>query len=456
MGDGGNRKYKKIKKSKLLKDIKNLNLTTHFFYLRLLKRQLNGSLFTMKKYICIFTIFLSCYIFGQNQQNPELLFQEARRIAFEEKNYANSIDFARKALELDPEQTEIQIFLGRLYAWNKDYASSERVYLDLEQKGIKELDFFVAYSTILFWQEKNEEALNVLENGLLQHPSSAELLLLKAKVLMNKKDYSASETSLEQLLLLQPNNAEARALLTNIQNSNSKNEISVAYLFNHFDRQFDEDWHNISVGYKRNFKTVPILAKINFANRFGEGGTQYEVEGYPRISKTFYMYLGASYSNDLVVFPKYKTSLSLFANLPKNFEAEIGFRQLYFNRSIWMYTASIGKYYQQFWFNLRAFLTPEKQKTAHSYTGTARYYIKGINDYLDFQIGSGISPDESNNQLLENISFKSKTFRVGASYHFSVKKSNLFSVSGAYYNQEYLPKTKENQMEFGLRYAKIF
>jgi len=67
-----------------------------------------------------------------------------------------------------------------------------------------------------------------------------------------------------------------------------------------------------------------------------------------------------------------------------------------------------------------------------------------------------LSPEENRNNLLDNASYKLKTFKVGAEYNFSVKQSNLFSISGTYYNQEFRPKEKGNQLDIILGYIRKF
>jgi YaiO family outer membrane protein len=79
-------------------------------------------------------------------------------------------------------------------------------------------------------------------------------------------------------------------------------------------------------------------------------GLQYELESYPRFSKTFYAYANIGYSDNVGVFPKWKAGASLYANLPKAFEAELGIRYLYFNSAAYIYTLYIGKYYKSFLF----------------------------------------------------------------------------------------------------------
>ncbi|WP_400263581.1 YaiO family outer membrane beta-barrel protein [Sphingobacterium sp. SG20118] len=157
-----------------------------------------------------------------------------------------------------------------------------------------------------------------------------------------------------------------------------------------------------------------------------------------------------------VYFPNTETGVSLYANLPHSFEGEVGYRQLYFTDNIWMYTASLGKYYQNFWFNLKTYLTPSNENISQSYAGTVRYYTKGTNDYLGFIIGTGLSPEENRSNLLDMSIYKLKTFKVGAEYNLSINQTNLFSLSSTYYNQEYKPGFKGNQLDVTLGYIKTF
>lgn len=109
----------------------------------------------------------------------------------------------------------------------------------------------------------------------------------------------------------------------------------------------------------------------------------------------FYLYVGAGYSDNDVVFPKFRSGLSLYANLPFRLEGELGFRQLYFTENIMMYTASLGQYYENFWYNIRAFIGLNQDRISQSYAANVRYYPKGALDYWGLQIGTGIEPDDS-------------------------------------------------------------
>lgn len=403
----------------------------------------------------ILTFLIPVILYSQETLTAEELFSKARIVAFEEKDYTKSIALAKEALDKSPDYTDISIFLGRLYTWNDDVTSARALFKDLEKQMIADEDFFIAYGSLEFWNDNEQEALRIVEKGLQHHPKSEDLWLLKAKI-YSSNDPAKAEEALLYVLELNPKNTEARAMYSRIRELNSKNALSVIYNLTHFDKQFDEDWHIVGLSYKRVTKYGSVILRGNYANKFGADGKQIELEAYPRISKTFYLYVGAGYSEDVGIFPKYRTGISLFANLPKSFEGELGYRQLYFSDNIWMYTASVGKYYKNYWFNVRTYLTPDHKNISHSYTGTVRYYTKGANDYFGIQVGSGISPEESTNNLLANENFKLKTFKAGCEYTFSVQKLNIFTLTFLYSNQEYRINQKGNQFDFSIGYTRNF
>jgi len=394
-------------------------------------------------------------MYGQQGLSADELFANARTAAFDEKDYPKSISLAKQALEIAPNYNDISVFLGRLYTWSKDIDSARAIFEQLERKNVQDEDYFIAYASLEYWNDNNAKAIEIIDKGLSYHPQSESLWLLKAKSYNSAKDYTAAKNAIENVLKINPKSSEAHGLAVRINDVASKNAVSIVYNYSHFDKQFANDWHIVSVGYKRVTPIGSIILRANYANKFAENGTQLELEAYPRLSDMFYLYVGGAYSNDVGIFPKYRTGVSLNANLPRSFEAEIGYRQLYFSSNIWMYTASVGKYYKNFWFNLRTYLTPDNQNISHSYTGTVRYYTKSAQDYFAFQIGTGISPEESINNLLQNEVYKLKTFKIGGEYNFSIDR-NLFSVGTMYYNQEYRPHTKGNQIDVTIGYARKF
>lgn len=402
-------------------------------------------------------ILLCCATLGYAQElSSDELLQKARTEAFDQKNYPAAILTLKAAIAKSPDYVDLSIFLGRIYTWSDKIEEARAVFQPWLERNIDSEDFYLAYGSLEYWNDEEKRALEILKQGLNLFPQSEDLLILQAKVYNSLGEFQHSENSLREVLKINAKSTVARELLNRIRDLSAKNAISVTYNYMHFDKQFDKDWHILALSYRRSTRIGSFIFRTNLANKFGDNGLQVELEGYPRLSKMFYLYTGMGYSNQVGIFPKYRTGVSLYANLPASFEGEIGYRQLHFNDDVWMYTASVGKYYQNLWFNLRTYLTPGSSTISHSYTGTVRYYTGGANEYLGFQIGTGISPDDSKNNLLDQSAYKMKTFKIGADYNFTLGKRNLLFIQGIYFNQEYLPRTRGNQFDLTLGYSRTF
>jgi len=405
--------------------------------------------------IFLFLALINCNsVFAQQQLSSDELFQQARTAAFDKKNYPLATELSKKALIISPDYSDIRIFLGRVYTWwNKTDSGREcfKEVLDLEPGNE---DAASAYADLEYWNDNPSEALLICENGLTFHPQSKVLLLKRAKNLIELKRYKDASDGLAGLLKIDPKNAEARSLLEKIKDQRAKNKIGISYDLATFDKQFDDPWHIVSLDYSRSTKAGSFIGRVNYANRFKTNALQFEADAYPRISKTFYSYVNVGISDKSGVFPQYRSGFSLYANLPKSFEAEAGLRYLYFSDATWIYTSSIGKYFKNYWFNFRTYITPATESVSNSYTFTTRYYFKETN-YFGVALGTGISPDETANIQLANL-YKLKSYKVSADYRNTFGTLNTILLSFSILQQEYLPKVTGNEFLFSVGYQRRF
>lgn len=401
-------------------------------------------------------MLLSC--FNVNAQTSDDLYTEARNEAFENENYKKAIELAQKALQMSPDYTELQIFLGRLYTWDKQPEKARSVFDKVLIKNPEDKDVYLAYGNLEYWNKNYSKALKITDKGLEKNPDSEELLLLKARILKDSKKYPEANTILKKLLEINPKNNEARTLTQLIGMMSAKNAVGISYDYYYFDERFDDPWHIAGVDYTRQGSFGTVTGRVNYANKFAMDAMQFEIEAYPRISDVFYTYVNAGISDDKGIFPEFKAGFSLFANLPKGFEAEGGFRMLSFSGDqTWTYTASLGKYYKNLWFNLRAYITPDRDNVGQSYQLTTRYYIGGPDDYVSLRLGTGISPDNQNNVLLnETFTYKLKSNNIGLEYRKTLRHFYVLYIKASLENQEYAPNTKGNQISASIGAIKRF
>lgn len=390
------------------------------------------------------------------EPTSEELFTQARQAAFDQKNYPLALERCRMALAQSPDYTDIRVLMGRVYYWNGQPDSARITLAKAVALSPQHEDAAFAAGSIAYYLRQYPEALGYCEGGLQYHRSSADLLLLKTKNLIAIRQYSEALAITDTLLRKQPSVKEARVLADRIKDYRSANRMGVRYDYTHFAKQFDQGWHLASIDYTRQTGIGPVTARINYGHRFGQSGWQVEADAYPRFSRKVYAYMSLGYSPDRPIFPRFRSGFSLYVNLPKSFEVDAGFRYLHFNEDTWIFTGALGKYYQNWWFNLRAYITPSSSRIAQAYEATTRYYLAGADDYLSLSVGTGLSPDERNQAILLNSNYKLITRRASAAYYFSCKKMNLFSLGLSWANVEYLPKTRDNQINASIGYHRRF
>ncbi len=413
-----------------------------------------------KGFLFFLLLFVSTFLFklsAQENFTSDEYFQQARTAAFDHKDYKSAIELCQKALIKSPDYADIRIFLGRVYTWSDKLDSARNCFEYVLAKEPENEDASSAYADLEYWNDNALKSLSICDKALKFHPQSNELLLKKAKALNDLRRYSEANDALSQILNTDPKNEAARSLAEKIKFLSFKNRFSVSYDLISFDKQFEDPWHIVSIDYGRTTSIGTVTGRLNYGNRFNTSAVQFEVDAYPRISKTFYAYVNAGISDTSGVFPNYRTGFSLYANLPKSFEAEAGFRLLYFGSPTWIYTGSVSKYVSNYWFNFRTYLTPATKSISHSYSLTTRYYYKGTDDFLALSIGTGISPDDrSNNVQLTNNLYKLKSNRITFDYRNSFNKFNTFLLTLAWTHQEYLPKVTGNQYLASISYLRKF
>lgn len=228
------------------------------------------------------------------------------------------------------------------------------------------------------------------------------------------------------------------------QQDSLQNTVSVSYEQTHFSQQYPKDWRMTSVEYKRRLLWGTLVGRVNHASRLGHSGVQLEGEAYPVISKRLYAYTGLSYSAAVPVFPRWRTGVTLYGAFAKGWEAEGGFRYLYFEQPVWMGTAGISKYVGAWLFNARTFFSLQTPSKNQSFFVRAQRFLPNEKDYLWLQAGSGVSPDESRNVQLGTVAaLQSKRLAAGAKFSLTSKMHCL--LSAGYARDEYRTKTFGHQ-----------
>jgi len=402
------------------------------------------------KYLFFFLIVFSfSNIYAQNKLTSDELFKQAHEVAFGKKDRAQAREICYEILKRSPNYTDVEVFLARLYTWDDMYDSARIVFAKIFARDSSNYDAINAAIDLEYWSDNSRQALKYCNLGLEKYPKSEDFLLKKARVLADLKQYDDAFSTIEALLKINNSNADALSFAERLKEDVRINAITVNYSYEKFNEIFSP-WQLGYIQYSRQTPIGTTILRANYGDRFDTKGMQYEIDMYPRFANGLYAYLNFGYSNSSI-FPKTRYGASLYYSLPLSFEVDAGFRLLKYSSDVWIYTAALGKYYSNFWFSLRTFITPSVQYASHSYSLIIRYYLSGADDYIAVSGGSGISPDASS---IDNQNYWLKSNSGGIEYQSKITNTIIIDLSGDYSNEERLPGSfiSEFTVGMGLKY----
>ncbi|NCB07710.1 MAG: YaiO family outer membrane beta-barrel protein [Bacteroidia bacterium] len=236
-----------------------------------------------------------------------------------------------------------------------------------------------------------------------------------------------------------------------------KNEVRLIYTIDLFDEAFDRDpWQIQAWSYERKTKAGPVIARVNYANRFEKTGFQLEADAYPRLNGNNYLYINYGFSQSSV-FPIHRGGLEWYHNFRNGFEGSAGMRLLSFDPSnVEIYTASLGKYAGNYWLSLRSFVTPETRKTSVTGVLLVRRYFSGSKNYAGLKLGYGNSPDELRNLIDSSQKLSLKTQWIRLEFNRIFAHTWSFGAGATLGREERLPDTFSGYYSFEFSLSKMF
>lgn len=419
------------------------------------------------KYILSFflVLIISVPFFAQEKVDPlntDELFQQARSTAFAgEREKARQI--CLDILEKNPDYLDASVLIGRTLAWDKNYDSARVILNGVLQKRFGYRDAIDALADIELWTGNVAEAIRLCNIGLSFSENDKDLLLKKARAQVRLGDNGGARITIEQVLMLEPENEEALKILNSIDvvsflPLNERDYVLSDYSGDFHRTPYKRGFHSAGIGYGKRMPFGPLIGRINLAQTFvnespieDKPSIQFEIESYPRITSSNYLYVNYGYGIGKS-FPLHRGGLELFQKLPAKFEASLGFRYLYWNDNFFFYTGSLGKYYRNFWFSFRPFIVPKNSGVSQSYFLTARRYFKSADDFLGLTVGTGISPDDFYSDPADKIKLNSQKISLMLSKTFM--RNFLFRGSVGYDYEEYQPDLRRDRfsVSIALRY----
>ncbi len=212
------------------------------------------------------------------------------------------------------------------------------------------------------------------------------------------------------------------------------NSLQLGYSLDRYSRTF-EDNPITTLQYGRTTFWGSLSLRASSTHRYQSHDAQYEIDLYPRLWEGAYAYLnlGTSYGD---LFPLNRQGAELFSSLGNGFEGSIGARHLAFqNSAVSIYTGSLSKYFGDYLFTVRPYITPSNTGTSFSTSIKLTRYFADANEYVRVSASAGKSLEEHS---VPPVAVTLKSRSLGLSGQWSPRTAIFISPSYTRTRQELL------------------
>jgi Flp pilus assembly protein TadD len=253
-------------------------------------------------------------------------------------------------LEKFPADLEARGWRGRLLAWKGQWVFAEVEYRRVLDQVPNDTEILCGLADVLLWQGRPRDALRTVDRARALDPKNPEILLRRARVLSVLADSSGARSQYREILVLDPQNREAKNELAGLGIEN-RHEFRIGFdgsTFNYIGPAEAEVVLLISHWTSR----ITTTFNAGVYQRFGQNASDFVGSGSYRFTKNDWLTIGNAIANHQSIIPQYESF----------FEYGHGFR--FSNRWVKGLEAS----YQQHWFWYQG---------AHVLTlnGTQLYYL---------------------------------------------------------------------------------
>lgn len=246
-----------------------------------------------------------------------------------------------------PADLEAKGWRARLLAWSGKYSAAESEYRAVLGQAPNDSDLIIGLANVLSWDERFDEALAELEHA----PSTAEVLLLRARLLERLNRPADAAETYREVLLRDPHSAAAKAALSEAPEL-TRHELVIGAdtdRFNYTDTATAQGL-TLTSRWNRHWTTG---VSTTFYQRFGEGAQRMNLRVSRTLGNNSWLSVNGGAANDGGVIPKREAGM------------EIG-RAFRVSRNGWIRGVETSVAHQWLWF---------RASRVQVTTGTAMLYL---------------------------------------------------------------------------------
>jgi YaiO family outer membrane protein len=346
--------------------------------------------------ICVNTLTLLLSFTGQIVAETDDILIQARSLATN-KQRPEALDRLRRHLAGHPRDVDARLLLGIILSWEGRY-NEARSELSLVLEGSPDYaDAILTLINVEFWDDHPERAEALAHEASQRHPENLDFLRAEAKALKRLNRRAEARRLLDTFLEQRPNDRSLKTLRDELRDELPEAPEIWTVSINHSNIWFSDHrstFQEDRFSLKRVTPFGAVFGRYYQANQGSTRSNLFEMEAYPRIRPGTYAYLAGAFSPDAELYAHYRFAGDIFQSFPKGFEASGGYRMFRFTGNVNMLTGSIGKYYGNWLYTVRTYITLDQAGPSRSFQISARRYFGDGERYMTFRFGTGSSPFE--------------------------------------------------------------
>ncbi len=403
---------------------------------------------SLKSAILATILLISPAVFAQ--QDPDVLFAQAREAAFERNDYTEAIRLADTALKLAPDYLDVREFLGRIYIFDIQYSKGRPLLIQVLEEDPKRKFARLTLIDSYLNEGNYVKADHYAYQGLRQSPSDPDFMFKRGLAQEQQGRSRLAAIYYENILELDPTYPFVQQKLKTLRGVRLDWGVYTQFTNSQLNNNFDP-WNIGAVGLIRRTPIGSFNAEVNYGSRFGINDTEFQIIGYPVLNNRTYAFVNAAFSNNNF-FPAYRLGGAVYRVLPKRVEAEAGFRLLSFDaNNVYQYTGSVSKIFSRYRISARGFLTTVNNSSALNGLLLFRSYFKKITNYVEIRGGYGQTNNLFNSQQDLN---RNESFEAGLNAQYEVNPQFFLFTDISYFSEEFeaLPVRRRVDSLIGIRY----
>jgi YaiO family outer membrane protein len=318
---------------------------------------------------------------------------KARRLAFSGREHrAEALAVLEDYLKQDPTDSDARTFYGIVLSWEGRYDEARQQLQEVLALHPNHGDAAPALVRVELWSDHPARAEELAAAYLEQKKKDTDMLLLLARAQRNENHYKEALATLDELLLIDPSNQDARHMRRTLTIDSWHWEASAThstdFLGKGRDPQNEDAWQA-----RGPTRFGSLIGRLSRSDRFSEVSYQIEADFYPRFRPGTYAYFNLGASPDQILYPKYRVGADLYQSVGHGFELSGGYRRLQFSDDTNIFTWAVYKYKGDWLLMGRMYLTPDSLGTSRTVVAGARYFLgsEGTHDYIEVRFSRGNS-----------------------------------------------------------------